>query len=139
MIIGLFIWGNESRATLKMVGDTGVYCLPNGHQNLAAHIHSHLSIKVDGNPEIIEANIGITPGCMAEVHTHDTTGDIHVETTDIDRLVQINLSHFFAIWNKSSEREGYNLEILVDGEPKQSVESVPLTDLSKIELNYTSI
>jgi len=140
LIIGLFVWGNTLQTeNLRLVRDTGVACLTNGHQRIAEHIHPVLIITVDGENEIVPADIGITPDCMPELHTHDTTGQIHAESFLPGRISEFNLSHFFAIWQKDYQREGFSLEMKQDGETKNSIEEIKMIDHSVIELSYTSI
>lgn len=61
------------------------------------HIHPMLSIVINGEQVVVPANIGITNGCMHPLHTHDTTGKLHVES-----LVQrdFTLGDFFTVWEK---------------------------------------
>ncbi|GGF38284.1 hypothetical protein GCM10011399_33970 [Subtercola lobariae] len=46
------------------------------------HIHVHLSISVDGVQLVVPANTGIDPvtNVAMPLHTHDTTGIVHVES-----------------------------------------------------------
>jgi len=139
LIIGLITWGNHAQTNnMTMYKDTQIACLINGHQRVAEHIHPKLTITVDGENEVIPANIGITPDCMPELHTHDETGEIHAESFLPGRISNFNLGDFFTVWNKSVERDGYDLEITQDGELKNSVEEVKFIDHSKIVLKYTS-
>jgi hypothetical protein len=50
-------------------------------EGTALHFHTHLDILVDDRPVSVPAGLGIaTSGQeMAELHTHDTTGILHVE------------------------------------------------------------
>jgi hypothetical protein len=61
------------------------------------HIHSHLTIIRDGQPLAIPANAGIVPGCTYDLHTHDSTGIIHVESPAPRRFT---LGQFFAVWGQ---------------------------------------
>jgi hypothetical protein len=138
-IIGLFAWGNNSQKNAIInFKNTEVYCLTNGHQSLADHIHPELEITIDGEPETIPSNIGIDSNCMSEIHTHDSTGIIHIESVIPGRVRDFNMSHFFSVWDKSHIRDGYDLEIIQDGETKNSIEDVEFIDLSKIEFKYTT-
>jgi hypothetical protein len=139
VIGGFLVWAMSARNnTIAYFKDTDVACLINGHQNLAFHIHPKMAITVDGTPEVLPANIGITDTCMSEVHTHDITGEIHVESFDAERLQYLTLQHFFDVWGVSPERDGYILEIYLDGQKKESVSDIPFIDHSLIELKYTS-
>ena len=139
LIIGLFMWGNSlQKDTIVYFEDTNIACLSNGHQSVQEHIHPILQITVDGQPEAIPANVGIRSGCMSEVHTHDATGKLHIETFESGRIAELSLADFFAVWNTSPIREGYDVRITLDGEEKDSVEEVGFRDGSVIELAYTS-
>ena len=138
-LLGLFAWGKSMKNNhLIYFRDTKIACLVNGHQNLAFHVHPKMKITVDGANEVIPANVGIIDTCMSEVHTHDDTGEIHVESFSADRLAQLNLASLYEVWGINSEREGYNLEIYLDGQLKNSVTDVPIIDHSQIEMRYTT-
>jgi len=128
----------QGNGGLVFVGDTNVACLPNGHQQLAVHIHPVLSISVDGTPETIPANIGITQNCMAELHTHDATGTIHVETATTNRLSELSFADFFAVWGMPIERAGYDVAIQVNGASVASVDEVGFHDGDRVEFVYTT-
>jgi len=140
LAVGLMVWGN-SRAPVLVMWDeeSQVACLPNGHENIALHIHPHISIAVDGFDEVVPANIGIRDGCMAEVHTHDQTGEIHVETIVKERALLFSLQDFFDVWGVGLEREGYEAQILHNGEQRARLHDVPLQDGDRIEIQYTTI
>lgn len=136
---GLLWWaGSASQPALVFVEGTNVACLPNGHQNLATHIHPVLTITVDGEPEAIPANIGISGTCMAETHTHDSSGTLHIETATHARLQELSIEDFFTVWGQPVEREGYDVVISVNGQEISHISGVPLQDGARIELNYTS-
>lgn len=135
----LIVWGTATgKDKLIMFKNTDVACLPNGHQSMAVHIHPHMRILVDDEEETIPANIGILPGCMSETHTHDETGTLHIESADAERIDGMHLGHFFSVWERNHMRDGYSLEIMQDGETKNTIEDVILKDRSQIELRYTS-
>lgn len=84
----------------------GVYC--DANEQLAYHIHAHLTIYMNGQQVPLVANTGIAPvgvtsnanvTCLYWLHTHDNTGVIHIEspTTKI-----YTLSQFFDIWERFS-------------------------------------
>lgn len=45
-----------------------------------AHFHPHVDIRVNGKAVPVAANIGVGTTAMSELHTHDTTGILHVES-----------------------------------------------------------
>ena len=67
------------------------------HNNPAAHYHPHLAMRIHGQSVPVPANIGITGLGMRVIHTHDATGEIHVEAP---RLFPFTLGDFFTIWDK---------------------------------------
>lgn len=115
---------------------TTVPCLPNGHTNLALHTHQLLSIVVDGQNEIIPANIGISGDCMAEVHTHETDGKIHVETAQASK--EHTLNDFFSVWGRDIERPGYALIAIINADTSEDPGSHVLRDGDVITLSYTT-
>ena len=97
---------SPSAATGAMVD--GIGC--QASEQVAYHIHAHLAIYVSGSRQVVPAGIGI-PGpqqvvngfveggkCLYWLHTHDTTGVIHVESP-AQRVY--TLGQFFDIWGRS--------------------------------------
>jgi hypothetical protein len=73
-----------------------------GREQLAYHVHQHLFILVDGNPQPVPAYVGIVgppllPTCLYWIHTHDATGLIHVESP-VQAIY--TLGQFFDIWGQ---------------------------------------
>ncbi|MBA5607242.1 hypothetical protein H3H36_17940 [Duganella sp. FT3S] len=64
------------------------------------HIHAHLTILRDGNALAIPAHIGLQ-GCAYELHTHDQSGVIHVETSAARKFT---LGQLFAVWGQPLSR-----------------------------------
>lgn len=69
------------------------------------HLHSHLTILDDGRHLIIPTNIGIVQQpdggdnrCFYEVHTHDGSGILHVESPQEQSFT---LGQQFAVWGRS--------------------------------------
>lgn len=62
------------------------------------HIHSHLSVTVDGKSIAVPALIGIDERAqtISPLHTHDTSGIIHVESPVKETFT---LGQFFTEWN----------------------------------------
>lgn len=55
------------------------------------------------NQQVIPPNVGISGGCMRTVHTHDGSGQIHVEPL-VDR--DIAVGDFFLVWGKVLNSSG---------------------------------
>jgi len=66
---------------------------PNGNESF--HIHALLHVFVKGSPVAAPANIGITSGVESPLHTHDTSGVIHIEAGEPHTFT---LADFFAVW-----------------------------------------
>ena len=80
------------------------------HDGLARHDHATPQIFINGEQELIPANVGImTDICNQEgeemhaVHTHDSSGRLHIESNeDID----IPIGVFFDIWGHHFDETG---------------------------------
>lgn len=61
------------------------------------HIHQHLDLFVRGRRVVVPAGIGIDPDgrFISPLHTHDTTGVIHVESPTVRTFT---LGEFFGVW-----------------------------------------
>ena len=112
---------------------------------LAEHIHPHLTILVDGQRQTIPADIGISLGQYGALplHTHDTSGTIHVETT-VPYIFR--LKDFFTVWGQTFNRHdilghttgnGHKITMTVDGRPSQAFGNVVLRDHEQIVIKYT--
>jgi hypothetical protein len=136
-IIGLIVWGSSGyEASAGTWEDTDVLCLPAGHANLGQHIHPDLKIIVDGEAEEIPSNIGVSSECMAETHTHDSSGEIHLETVSSNK--EMTLADFFAVWGEPIKRDGYETSVIINGEQVLDPGSVVLKDRDQILVEYTS-
>ncbi|BCW71579.1 DUF4430 domain-containing protein [Arthrobacter sp. NicSoilB8] len=66
------------------------------------HYHAHLDVLKDGKPVAVPANIGITagpdhrPNGISALHTHDTTGVVHIESPTAGRV--FTLGQFLTEW-----------------------------------------
>jgi hypothetical protein len=87
------------------------------------HEHAHLTILIRGQIKTVPAFIGITAGQICWLHTHDTSGLIHIEAGD-SRI--LTLGDFFAVWRQSlsqtvvageSARAGETIQATVDQQP----------------------
>jgi len=125
---------NPDNELIKKWANASVECLPQGHQNLAQHIHSTLNITVAGEKEEILENIGVLKNCMAELHTHDRSGMIHIESVSATRT--FSLSQFFDVWGKNIPRDGYKIVIMADGIQFFEPEKLILKDKQKIDISY---
>ena len=72
---------------------SGIGCL----NTIRYHVHSLLSIYKDGVRQGLPDNVGRSTGCTYELHTHDVTGVLHIES-DVPR--QFTLGQFFTLWRQ---------------------------------------
>ena len=63
----------------------------------AYHVHAHVAIVANGQWQALPANVGILSQCNYEMHTHDQTGIIHIETPNVKSFT---LGQFFDIWGE---------------------------------------
>ncbi|MDX6314019.1 MAG: hypothetical protein QOF44_3483 [Streptomyces sp.] len=94
-----------------------------GTEGQVLHIHAHLDIIVDGKAVTVPGNIGIdeTQQQLSPLHTHDTTGVIHIESpTKADfTLGQVMTEWDVALTDKGigglKTGGGNQLHVYVDG------------------------
>ncbi len=101
---------------------------------LVVHIHPELYIEIDGVSQTVPTNIGLNDICERAVHTHDATGQIHVEAQVQREYV---LKDFYDVWGEKIQKEGYDLVMTVDDEASIAYENLLLKDKQKIKLIYT--
>ena len=113
----------------------GVECLPDGHANLAQHIHQNIEVRVDGIPQAIPLTVGAATDCLAEVHMHEgELGKIHVETTKADH--EFTLGQFFVVWGEPFDREGFTSTVFVDGATSTEKANLLLKNKQDIQVLY---
>jgi hypothetical protein len=84
---------------------TNIPCGPS--EVLTRHEHAHLTILIRGQIKTVPAFIGITAGQICWLHTHDTSGIIHIEAGDTRTFT---LGDFFAVWRQPLS------EAVIDGD-----------------------
>ena len=85
---------------------------------LTRHEHAHLTILVRGQIKTVPAFIGITATQICWLHTHDTSGIIHIEAGDSRAFT---LGDFFAVWRQPLS------EAVLDGERAGAGETISVT------------
>ena len=139
--------GTELISTADNPDPIALECLD--HSGLARHDHSNLKIYLDGQQRLIPANVGINSEiCNGEtenmhaVHTHDSTGKLHIESnTDID----IPIGVFFDIWGVHFNETGifeyrvndtYELVMSIDGVLTSEYDDYLLVNGKEIVISY---
>jgi hypothetical protein len=85
---------------------------------LTRHEHAHLTILIRGQIKTVPAFIGISATQICWLHTHDTSGIIHVEAGDARTLT---LGDLFAVWGQPLS------QTTVDGDRVGNAESIQAT------------
>lgn len=99
------------------------------------HWHPELAIYIKGVKQEIPANIGMG-GVEMPLHTHDSTGMIHIEMSGLVRKEDITLGQFFKVWGKDMRSFGVNMKMTVDGKDNIDYENYVMNDKDKIQLQY---
>ncbi len=98
--VGVDNWPNGNTATGGQGATVnGIQCLVNMPETY--HVHTHVSIFLNGVAQAVPGNIGIVrsvdPDCFYTIHTHDKSGKIHVES---DAPGLFTLGQLFAVWGQ---------------------------------------
>ena len=117
-----------------------------GLSEVVNHVHTPLTIVVNGQPVAVPANIGIdeASGVIAPLHTHDETGSVHVEADDAAFVG--TLGQFFDVWGVrlTGDCIGGNcadgdatLRVFVDGQEfTGDPRTIPLEDQIPIAVTF---
>ena len=107
------------------------------------HIHPVLKIIADGKDIPVPANIGIElAGCEHVLHTHDTSGTIHIEP---NYYQEFTLGDFASVWNQPISKDqvldykanaDHEIVMTVDGAPSDKFGDLVLKDKQQIVIEY---
>ncbi len=109
------------------------------------HIHPILRIIVNGNEQLVPADIGVRSTCMNALHTHDMVGTIHVESPE---QRDFTLGDFFAVWEQPFSKdkllsyvadENRHIRVTVNGKEVDTYENTLLKDGDQIVISYESL
>lgn len=108
------------------------------------HWHPTLSIYINGKQEKIPANFGVGTVHLP-IHTHDSTGTLHLEMGGVVTGDKIKLGYFFQLWGKEfnsncifdkcNGTEG-TVKMLVNGKENKEFENYLMKDKNNIEIRY---
>lgn len=96
------------------------------NEQLAVHYHAHIDLIYKGAPATVPAQVGITGSCLYWMHTHQTTGIVHIEAPKDSASRKFTLGDFFAVWNQPLNgkqvatfklNRGDQIKVWVDGKP----------------------
>ncbi|MNS34851.1 hypothetical protein D3C72_669860 [compost metagenome] len=126
------LWPRPPRAQqLENLQKAGVPFMDGGHSTSQLHIHVYVSIRHNGRPVTMPANVGIVDGRMAVLHTHDVDGTIHIEGP-VGRTY--TLGQFFAVWGVSLE----GAKVYHQGQPLADPASYTLVDRQSLRIEFTT-
>ena len=110
------------------------------------HLHTHLTLVIDGKEEQVPANIGIDPSLwndhsldsygmkgMTVLHTHDTSGTIHVESYKVQ---DYTFGQLLDIWKP--DLVGDKIFMTVNGQPVQDYQNYIFKDGDKVILSVST-
>ncbi|MBI4281284.1 hypothetical protein HY625_00515 [Candidatus Uhrbacteria bacterium] len=106
------------------------------------HIHPKLTISINGQSQIIPADVGESSLCLHPLHTHDASGVIHVESPE---KRDFRLSDFFAVWDKQFTKDQildyrtddrHSIHMTVNGQETSAYEETILRDNDAIMIAY---
>jgi hypothetical protein len=112
---------------------------------LAEHVHPFLTIIINGQNDPIPKGIGLEANGNLPIHTHDSTGILHVEST---QKLPFRLRDFFTIWGQPFSNKnilGYKADkthkvtMSVDGRSSNAFGSLLLKDFQDIVIRYVPI
>jgi hypothetical protein len=86
-------------------------------EQLAYHIHAHLTLYINGQPLTLPSQIGIAPdqSCLYWLHVHDTTGVIHIEAPANQANHIFSLGNFIDEWATVFPTLGYPSQLDLSG------------------------
>ena len=111
---------------------------------LAEHIHPTLTIVIDGQNLPIPAGIGLGAKGNLPIHTHDSSGFLHIEST---ATLPFRLRDFLTIWGQPFSKTNvlghqadktHKVTMTVDGRQSNAFGSLLLQDRQDIVIRYTT-
>jgi hypothetical protein len=134
-----FVTGNRSSASATVQSSNPSYPAVDNiaceaSEQVAYHVHAHLSLYIDGQQVQIPQNLGIATdqSCLYWLHTHDTSGVIHIEAPDQRTFT---LGTFFKEWSEIFPQLQYPVQLSSSDGWKVYVNGKPYNgDFHKIEL-----
>jgi hypothetical protein len=120
--------------------------LGQGPEVTVVHYHAHLDVIINGHPVTVPANIGISTDVrdrLSPLHTHDTTGIIHVESDKQDEVFRVG--QLFTEWGVKLDKNCIDIycnddtnQLLgfVDGQMVGDASSIPFKSHQEIVVWY---
>lgn len=109
------------------------------------HDHALVEYYLDGVKQTIPGDIGISidnshplaqygPSGIAPIHTHDTSGVIHIESKEQRRFT---FGEFLELWNL--DLSGKNTSFFANNQPVADMESYDVQDQDMLRLEVTTV
>lgn len=145
VIIGMFAGAvalNDNSAALSGRTNREVALTCTSDMATQFHIHPHLEILINGEKQVVSADIGIKPGCMNALHTHDASGTLHIESPEKRGFT---LADFFAVWGRVFNRNQvlqsvvdsvHRIRVTVNGVEVDTYENTVLRGTDQIVISY---
>lgn len=131
--------GSDDGAAIAVV--SGVDC--ERGERLDYHVHTHLTLIVEGDELPVSGNIGIRPDCLFWLHTHSENGILHVEAP---KERPFTLGQFFDVWGQPLGPDQlldhvadatHEVQATINGEAwTGDLRDIPLADLTSVVLQY---
>ena len=151
-VITYFIYSsgqNQNQSSVERIVNAqyppvdNIYC--DQQEQTAFHIHAHLSMYINGQQVPLPKNVSIAPdsSCLYWLHTHDTSGVIHIEAPAGRAFT---LGNFLDIWSGEFSQLNYPSQLdlsgwkaYVNGKPfAGDFHTIPLQAHTLITLAYQS-
>ena len=123
-------WPAPTTDEAALIAQAGLPLLPS--EALNEHIHAHLDVFYDGQPVTVPAYIGIVlrPVGISPLHTHDTSGIVHVESATVRPFY---LGQLFTEWGVAVGGTARPASVYVNGTLVQTpVAQVEITSHAEI-------
>lgn len=108
------------------------------------HWHPKLTILIKDKKQEIPANLGL--GAVHQpIHTHDSSGTLHLEINGLVTKDETKLGNFFQIWGKQFNSScildkcngtAGTVKLLVNGQENKEFENYQMKDGDNIEIKY---
>ena len=144
ILVGAVIWDEIAPPpTPDNAQEVADFCLGD-HSNIGVHYHPLIEIVINGQEVSIPANIGINhDGCsMRGVHTHDSSGKIHVE---MDKKYNVPAESFFLIWGETFNEnqildyvvdDDHEIVVTLNGDSVDTFEDTVMEDSEVLRIEY---
>jgi hypothetical protein len=101
--------------------------------NLAYQAYVTISVTVNGLPVEIPSGVGIQENCMRPIHTHDTSGLVHIV---FNKPYDFRLGHF--LWYWGFDIQSYDASVYVNGVAQQNYLDMVLRDGMTVIIDFKS-